>query len=594
LSSKKEYYEGGTIPWLVSGEVAQGEITSSSNFITGLGLQNSSAKIFPENTVLVAMYGATAGEVGILRFKAATNQAICGVLPNDKFFPKFMFYLLLSRKQELISQATGNAQPNISQIKIKNTVIPVPPMAEQQHIVAILDEAFVGLATATGNVEKNLKNARELYESYLQAAFTTDDVEWSPHTLDQICSFTSGGTPSKANKSYWNGDIPWVSGRDMKSDRICDAALHISQKAVEGSGTRIAPVGSLLVLVRGMGLANGIALGEVISPCAFNQDIKAIRPNLGVDPRFLLLSLRAVFARSENLLSNAAHGTLKVEMDKLRSIPLQIPPLQVQQGIVSKIDSLALEAQRLERLCQQKLSALQSLKQSLLQKAFSGELTKLTEAAAGSSTANIVTHMRRDTALVIALAYERHKRKNRDKSFGHTKEQKIIHIVEAVTGLDLGRQPIRDAAGPNDFHHMLAAEEWAETNRYFKFSERGGAGYQFQPLAQFRELLDLAKTIDPLIRKETERVIDLFVPMDAQEAEVFATVYAAWNNCLIEGTAPTDDEIIGAAREDWHPSKLKISRAKFVEGLRQIRASKLIPDGRGRFVPPPAQSQLPL
>jgi type I restriction enzyme S subunit len=98
LSSKKEYYEGGTIPWLVSGEVAQGRITTAANFITGLGLENSSARIFPENTVLVAMYGATAGQVGILGFKAATNQAVCGILPNDKFVPEFLYYLLLSKK----------------------------------------------------------------------------------------------------------------------------------------------------------------------------------------------------------------------------------------------------------------------------------------------------------------------------------------------------------------------------------------------------------------------------------------------------------------------------------------------------------------
>jgi len=165
LSSKKEYYEGGTIPWLVSGEVAQGQIIASANFITNLGLENSSARIFPENSVLVAMYGATAGQVGLLRFKAATNQAVCGILPNDRFVPEFLYYLMLSKKQELIAQAAGNAQPNISQIKIKNMTIPTPPLPEQQGIVAILDEAFAGLATVTANAEKNLKNARDLFEN---------------------------------------------------------------------------------------------------------------------------------------------------------------------------------------------------------------------------------------------------------------------------------------------------------------------------------------------------------------------------------------------------------------------------------------------
>ncbi|MBD2429259.1 restriction endonuclease subunit S [Phormidium sp. FACHB-1136] len=122
LKSNREYYEGGTIPWLLSGEVAQGEISESKNFITQSGLDNSSAKIFPVNTVLVAMYGATAGQVGILRFEAATNQAVCGIYPNEKLIPEFIFYAMLSKQTELISKATGNAQPNISQIKVNWTV----------------------------------------------------------------------------------------------------------------------------------------------------------------------------------------------------------------------------------------------------------------------------------------------------------------------------------------------------------------------------------------------------------------------------------------------------------------------------------------
>ena len=172
LKSKREYYENGTIPWLLSGEVSQGDVLEARNFITPKGLEYSSAKVFPENTVLVAMYGATAGQVGILRFPAATNQAVCGILPSPLFVPKFLFYLFLSRKDELIAQAAGNAQPNISQLKIRNTLIPVPPLPEQQRIVTLLDEAFVGIATAKAHAEKNLQNARAIFESHLDAVLS--------------------------------------------------------------------------------------------------------------------------------------------------------------------------------------------------------------------------------------------------------------------------------------------------------------------------------------------------------------------------------------------------------------------------------------
>lgn len=171
LKSKKEYYEGGTIPWLMSGEVSQGEVTVATKFITAMGLENSSARMFPPDTVLVAMYGATAGQVGILRFEAATNQAVCGILPSDRFIPEFLFYFLLSRKGELVAQATGNAQPNISQIKIKNTEVPLIPLIEQREIVA----KFIGLSQETQRLtrfyERKLAALEELKKSLLHQAF---------------------------------------------------------------------------------------------------------------------------------------------------------------------------------------------------------------------------------------------------------------------------------------------------------------------------------------------------------------------------------------------------------------------------------------
>jgi len=167
LKLNNDYYDNGDIPWLVSGEVCQKNILNNKNYITQKGLENSSAKLFPVNTVLVAMYGATAGQVGILRFESATNQAICGILPNKRIIPEFLYYALLFKKSELIAQATGNAQPNISQIKIKNTKIPVPPIEEQKRIVEILDKAFEGIAQAEANTRRNLINARELFDSYL-------------------------------------------------------------------------------------------------------------------------------------------------------------------------------------------------------------------------------------------------------------------------------------------------------------------------------------------------------------------------------------------------------------------------------------------
>lgn len=140
LKSKQEYYFPEEIPWVCSGEVRNGEIFSSDKFISSLGLKESSAKIIPSDSVLVAMYGATAGQVGLLKFEAATNQAICSILPNKKINSKYLYYILKSKTKSLLNMSVGGAQPNISQAIIKTIQIPFPPLNTQEEIVAKIEE----------------------------------------------------------------------------------------------------------------------------------------------------------------------------------------------------------------------------------------------------------------------------------------------------------------------------------------------------------------------------------------------------------------------------------------------------------------------
>ena len=135
LKSKKEYYENGTIPWLTSGEVHSGIIYDASNYISELGMNNSSAKLIPVNSVLVAMYGATAGVVGLLKKEMTTNQAVCSILPNEDYYPEFLYYSLINKSDELRKKATGGAQANISQAIIRDTEIYNAPKNVQLEFV---------------------------------------------------------------------------------------------------------------------------------------------------------------------------------------------------------------------------------------------------------------------------------------------------------------------------------------------------------------------------------------------------------------------------------------------------------------------------
>lgn len=302
------------------------------------------------------------------------------VRPKEGMFHvDFFGYMLIKIEEEITSAGEGTSgQTELARSKLENNFFVSYPesISEQKRIVTILDQAFANIDQACTKSEQSLQNAKKLFESYLQQVFSQSRDEWKDNRLENLCTFSSGSTPSKRNDNYWGGSIPWISGRDMKSTQLFNSFLHISQIAVDESSTRIAPTGSILILVRGMGLAHGAQVAELMVPSAFNQDIKGIAPNSNIVSRYLVFALRHRINFGENILSSAAHGTLKINMDKLKSIVIPVPPKEQQENLVSKFDILIEKINSLESLYQKKLASLNELQKSILQQAFIGELTK--------------------------------------------------------------------------------------------------------------------------------------------------------------------------------------------------------------------------
>ena len=162
--TKSSYFDGGNIPWLTSSEVGQGLINKTESFITEDGLKNSSAKWIPANSVVVAMYGATVGKVGLLEIPCTTNQAVCSILPNNSIIPMFLLYAVKDKEEWMIDQAAGAAQPNISQAVIRKMEIPVPTKDEQIAFVEIAKQADKSKFELKQAIEKIDKVTRALMQ----------------------------------------------------------------------------------------------------------------------------------------------------------------------------------------------------------------------------------------------------------------------------------------------------------------------------------------------------------------------------------------------------------------------------------------------
>ena len=323
LKDREDFYKDGNIPWLRSGEVAQGFITSSELFITEEGLKNSSAKIFPVNTVLVAMYGATAGQVGLLKFEAATNQAVCGILPNDKVIPEYLYHILKSQKEYLISLSGGGAQPNISQKIIRDLKIPLPPLSIQEEIVGEI-EGYQKIIDGAKAVVANYKPKIDI------------DPDWEMVELGEVCDLKGGGTPSRKIPEYWEkGTIDWITCSDFtnNSKSLSDSLRKITEEGLQNSSSNLIPAETLILVTR-------VSLGKLAftsKPTALNQDLTALLFNsTEIDKHFVYYFLLSISSKIEN---DGNGITVKgVDRNYVKSIKIPKPPLETQRLIVSQIE----------------------------------------------------------------------------------------------------------------------------------------------------------------------------------------------------------------------------------------------------------------
>jgi len=375
--AKKEFYENGSIPWLLSGEVSNPNITEATNFITEAGLKGSSAKIFPKDSVLVAMYGATAGEVGILRIEAATNQAVCAILPSDRHVPKYLYYYLLHAKPSLVAQAVGNAQPNISQQKIKALAVPLPPLDEQRKIVAILDEAFEGIDRARANVEANAQDAYMLFTTSVEEIISPEANEWTTGPLSTMVGPVSTGPfGSLLHKSdYVENEIPLVNPANIINGKITpDLRKTVSRDTLKKLSSYVLEKDDIVVGRRGeMGRCAVVTADQAGWLCGTGSFF--IRPNKNIAPKLVAYLLRSPsFVRKLELASTGA-TMANLSNRVLGELQISLPAQAIQERLLDQIAELEDKSFSLSRIMLEKLKALSNLRQSLLQKAFAGELT---------------------------------------------------------------------------------------------------------------------------------------------------------------------------------------------------------------------------
>jgi len=313
------------------------------------------------NDILMSVR-APVGPINFSTQKICIGRGLAAIRAGKLIDKEFLFNFLLKHENEIIGN-TGAVFNSINKAQIEAIEIPLPPLPEQQKIVAILDEAFAAIERAKANAKQNLKNAKELFDSYLQSVFENYDKKWQETTLGEVCEFRNG----QAHEQYIvdEGQYILVNSKFISS----------SGKKYKRTNSALSPlfVGDIAFVMSDV--PNGKALAKCFlvdkdDTYSLNQRICVIR-SAQYNKMFLYYHLN----RHKYLLSfNNGENQTNLRKNDILNCPLYLPPLHEQETIVQKLDLLSAETKRLEAIYQQKIDNLEELKKSILQKAFNGEL----------------------------------------------------------------------------------------------------------------------------------------------------------------------------------------------------------------------------
>jgi type I restriction enzyme S subunit len=303
------------------------------------------------------------------------------ITPKKEVEERFLFYVLTSSiyKKYIDELSDGVNINNLKYDQLGQFPVIVPPLPEQRRIVAILDEAFEGIATAKANAEKNLQNAREVFEGHLNAVFSQRGEGWMEKGLDEVCLKIQDGaheSPQVLFDTPGNGRFLYITSKNIK-----DGYLDLNKVAYVNSDfhnriySRCQPdVGDILLTKDGSNTGN-VSINSIAEPFSLLSSVCLIKTNTN----FLLQKFLYFYLRSPigiNKITGSMTGTAikRIILKTIKKSTITIPSLQAQMAIVSEIDKLNNYTQHLESLYKQKITALDELKQSLLHQAFNGDL----------------------------------------------------------------------------------------------------------------------------------------------------------------------------------------------------------------------------
>ena len=296
------------------------------------------------------------------------------------------------RRPILISLSSGGGQPNLNQEDLKRLRIPIPSISEQQQIAAFLDWKTGQIDVLIAKKKELIEKLKEKRQAVITQAVTKGldtsapmresgvpwlcdvPVHWEVIPLGFLMTMSGGMTPSMANSEYWEGEIPWVTPKDMKQPWISDSIDHITETALIETSISLIPVNAVLVVVRGMILAHSFPTAVTTRLVTINQDMKALRCGDRLEVEYLFWCLTGFAKVFSALAQESAHGTKKVETETVKKFALPVPPLEEQKAITQALRQHLMQLDELTNTTEKTIARLTEYRTALITAATTGKI----------------------------------------------------------------------------------------------------------------------------------------------------------------------------------------------------------------------------
>src|ERR1700722_4511120 len=371
--SEPAYY-AGEIPWATVRDMQNEIITETEFRITKKAVQSSATNIIPAGNVVIATRVGL-GKVCMVSDDTAINQDLRGIVPRDplRLSARFLFWCLKSMSDLIVAEGTGATVQGVRLPFVKSLRVPAISLPEQQCTVAILDEAFKGINIAKVNAERNLHNARAVFESHLQSLFKQRGQGWIEKRLTEVSrEFGRGKSKHRPrnDSTLYRGPYPFIQTGDISNADhwLTNYTQTYNERGLAQS--RLWPKGTICIAIVGATVGETAILD--FEACFPDSVIGIVVDDKLADKEYVEFLLQAF----KSLLKEKGEGTARdnINLGTFENQKFPFPSLKTQQEIVAALNDLAIETQRLVIIYERKLLALEALKKSLLDRAFSGDL----------------------------------------------------------------------------------------------------------------------------------------------------------------------------------------------------------------------------